>query len=293
MEKAVGSEVIGGSVNENGVLYVQVTRTGDDSTLSRIIRFVEDAQGRKAPISKTADKVAGVFVPVVMGIALAAAIAWAIAGQPLLLRAAGVHVGAGDRLPLRPGPGHPHRHHGGHGPGRQARHSDPLRRDFGDHPQRGHRGAGQDRHRHRGHPCRDGGPALSVHGRRPAVRRRGGGGSVRPPPGKRHHRIRPGPRLRRHRPPGALREPVRPGPEGGAGRRDRPGRQPPPAGGAGRGCDAPGIRRGAAGCPGPDPHVLRQKRRPAGPDLRGGPGEGDQRRRHPEDEGAGHPARCC
>ena len=82
VEKAVGSEVIGGSVNENGVLYVQVTRTGDDSTLSRIIRFVEDAQGRKAPISKTADKVAGVFVPVVMGIALAAAIAWAIAGQP-------------------------------------------------------------------------------------------------------------------------------------------------------------------------------------------------------------------
>src|SRR5699024_6299400 len=80
--KAAGSEVIGGSVNENGVLYVQVTRVGDDSTLSRIIRFVEDAQGRKAPISKTADKVAGVFVPVVMGIALLTAIVWAIAGQP-------------------------------------------------------------------------------------------------------------------------------------------------------------------------------------------------------------------
>ena len=82
VEKAEGSEVIGGSVNGNGVLYVQVTRTGDDSTLSRIIRFVEDAQGRKAPISKTADKVAGVFVPVVMGIALLAAVIWAIAGQP-------------------------------------------------------------------------------------------------------------------------------------------------------------------------------------------------------------------
>ena len=82
VEKAAGSEVIGGSVNENGVLYVQVTRVGDDSTLSRIIRFVEDAQGRKAPISKTADKVAGVFVPVVMGIALLAAVLWAIAGQP-------------------------------------------------------------------------------------------------------------------------------------------------------------------------------------------------------------------
>ena len=82
VEKCVGSEVIGGSVNQNGVLYVQVTRTGEDTTLARIIRFVEDAQGKKAPISKTADKVAGVFVPAVIGIAVLAAIAWAMAGQP-------------------------------------------------------------------------------------------------------------------------------------------------------------------------------------------------------------------
>ena len=82
VEKTAGSEVIGGSVNLNGALYVQVTRTGEDTTLARIIRFVEDAQGKKAPISKTADKVAGVFVPVVMGIAVLAAVVWAIAGQP-------------------------------------------------------------------------------------------------------------------------------------------------------------------------------------------------------------------
>jgi len=82
VEKGPGSEVIGGSVNQNGVLYVRVTRTGDDTTLSRIIRFVEDAQGKKAPISKTADKVAGVFVPTVITIALLAAVAWAIAGEP-------------------------------------------------------------------------------------------------------------------------------------------------------------------------------------------------------------------
>jgi Cu+-exporting ATPase len=82
VEKSAGSEVIGGSVNQNGALYVQVTRTGEDTTLARIIRFVEDAQGKKAPISKTADKVAGVFVPVVMGIAVLAAIAWAAAGEP-------------------------------------------------------------------------------------------------------------------------------------------------------------------------------------------------------------------
>ena len=83
VDKSVGSEVIGGSVNQNGALYVTVTRTGEDTTLARIIRFVEDAQGKKAPISKTADKVAGVFVPVVMGLALVAAIAWAMAGEPL------------------------------------------------------------------------------------------------------------------------------------------------------------------------------------------------------------------
>lgn len=82
VEKEAGSEVIGGSVNQNGVLYVQVTRTGQDTTLARIIRFVEDAQGKKAPISKTADKVAGVFVPAVMLIALLAAVGWAVAGQP-------------------------------------------------------------------------------------------------------------------------------------------------------------------------------------------------------------------
>ena len=161
VEKAVGSEVIGGSVNGNGVLYVQVTRTGDDSTLSRIIRFVEDAQGRKAPISKTADKVAGVFVPWSW-----ASRCWPPSSGPspaaLLLCAAGVHIGAGHRLPLCPGVGNSHRHHGRHGPGGQAWYPDPLRRDSGDHPQRGHGGAGQDRHRHRGHPRRDGGPTPSV-----------------------------------------------------------------------------------------------------------------------------------
>ncbi|MBR3641074.1 MAG: copper-translocating P-type ATPase, partial [Oscillibacter sp.] len=83
VEKTVGSEVIGGSVNQNGALYIRVTRTGKDTTLARIIRFVEDAQGRKAPISRTADKVAGVFVPVVIAIALVAAVVWALLGKEL------------------------------------------------------------------------------------------------------------------------------------------------------------------------------------------------------------------
>ena len=83
VDKAPGSEVIGGSIGVNGSLYVRVTRVGADTTLSKIIKIVEDAQGKKAPISKIADKVAGVFVPIVMAIAVLAAIVWLIAGEPL------------------------------------------------------------------------------------------------------------------------------------------------------------------------------------------------------------------
>ena len=81
VDKATGSEVIGGSIGVNGSLYVRITRVGADTTLSKIIKIVEDAQGKKAPISKIADKVAGVFVPIVMAIAVLAAIVWLIAGQ--------------------------------------------------------------------------------------------------------------------------------------------------------------------------------------------------------------------
>lgn len=78
--KTAGSEVIGGSVSVDGALYVRVTRVGEDTTLAQIIRFVEDAQGKKAPISRTADKVAGVFVPVVMAVALLSGIVWMLTG---------------------------------------------------------------------------------------------------------------------------------------------------------------------------------------------------------------------
>ncbi len=83
VEKGVGSEVIGGSLNQQGALYVRVTRVGQDTTLSRIVRFVQDAQGRKAPISGMADRVSAIFVPVVIAIALLASAAWLIAGQDL------------------------------------------------------------------------------------------------------------------------------------------------------------------------------------------------------------------
>jgi cation transport ATPase len=141
VEKGPGSEVIGGSLSADGLLTVTVTRIGEDTTLSKIIRFVEDAQGKKAPIARTADRVAGIFVPAVMAIALAAAVIWLLLGR-ICLRPPDLHLRAGDRLPLRAGPGHPHRHHGGHRPGRLQRHFDPQRRGAGDYTQSPHRGHG-------------------------------------------------------------------------------------------------------------------------------------------------------
>jgi heavy metal translocating P-type ATPase len=78
---APGSRVAAATVNGSGFLKFQADRVGEDTTLSQIIHLVEEAGGSKAPIARLADKIAGVFVPVVMSIALLAAIVWAIAGQ--------------------------------------------------------------------------------------------------------------------------------------------------------------------------------------------------------------------
>ena len=78
VEKVVNDEVIGGSVNYQGAVTVKVTHVGSDTTLAKIVKMMEDAQGKKAPISKLADTVAGYFVPTVMAIAVIAAIIWAL-----------------------------------------------------------------------------------------------------------------------------------------------------------------------------------------------------------------------
>lgn len=83
VEKSVNDEVIGGSVNYQGAIMVKVLRTGADTTLAKIVKMMEDAQGKKAPISKLADTVAGYFVPVVMAIAILAAIIWLIVGKEI------------------------------------------------------------------------------------------------------------------------------------------------------------------------------------------------------------------
>lgn len=83
VEKSFGDEVIGGSVNYQGAITVKVTRVGADTTLAKIVKLMEDAQGKKAPIAKIADIVAGYFVPTVMGIAVVAAITWALLGYDI------------------------------------------------------------------------------------------------------------------------------------------------------------------------------------------------------------------
>lgn len=83
VEKQTSDRVTGGSINLNGLIVFEVTHTGKDTTLAKIIGFVEDAQSKKAPISKTADKVAGIFVPTVMAIAIVSAIIWLVASKDI------------------------------------------------------------------------------------------------------------------------------------------------------------------------------------------------------------------
>jgi Cu+-exporting ATPase len=83
VEKEIGDLVIGGSMNFNGVMQMKVTRVGEDTMLSKIITMIEDAQGKKAPISKLADTVSGYFVPVVMGIAILVSLIWLFLGYDI------------------------------------------------------------------------------------------------------------------------------------------------------------------------------------------------------------------
>lgn len=80
VHKQVNDTVIAATMNKTGFIRFKATRVGDDTTYSQIIRLVEEASSSKAPIAKTADKIAGIFVPAVMAIALVTAIGWLMAG---------------------------------------------------------------------------------------------------------------------------------------------------------------------------------------------------------------------
>ena len=83
VEKHAGDKVIGATINKSGYIKMQATKVGDDTALAQIIRLVDEATSSKAPIAKLADKVSGVFVPIVIGIALVSASVWLIAGHGL------------------------------------------------------------------------------------------------------------------------------------------------------------------------------------------------------------------
>lgn len=80
VQKVPGDSVIAATMNKAGFFRMKASKVGDDTTFSQIIRLVEDASTSKAPIAKIADKIAGVFVPIVMTIALITAVVWLLAG---------------------------------------------------------------------------------------------------------------------------------------------------------------------------------------------------------------------
>ncbi len=83
VEKKIGDTVIGATINKFGTFKFEATKIGKDTALSQIIKMVEDAQGSKAPIQKIADQVSGIFVPVVIGIALVTFLIWYLAAGDL------------------------------------------------------------------------------------------------------------------------------------------------------------------------------------------------------------------
>lgn len=80
-DKSAGDQVSAATINQSGFIKCEATRVGEDTTLSQIIQMVSDAAATKAPIAKVADKVSGVFVPIVIGIAIVTIAAWLLAGQ--------------------------------------------------------------------------------------------------------------------------------------------------------------------------------------------------------------------
>ncbi|WP_099157155.1 heavy metal translocating P-type ATPase [Virgibacillus ndiopensis] len=76
IEKSVGDNLIGSTINKNGTLQMEATKVGKDTALAAIIKVVEDAQGSKAPIQRMADVISGIFVPIVVGIAVLTFLVW-------------------------------------------------------------------------------------------------------------------------------------------------------------------------------------------------------------------------
>jgi len=81
-KKKAGDPVIGATINKNGMLRIQATKVGKETALAQIVKVVEEAQGSKAPIQRVADKISGIFVPIVIGIAAATFLIWYFGVNP-------------------------------------------------------------------------------------------------------------------------------------------------------------------------------------------------------------------
>ncbi|ALC88830.1 ATPase P [Bacillus sp. FJAT-18017] len=82
VDKAAGDEVIGATINKNGFIKIEATKVGRDTALAQIIKVVEEAQGSKAPIQRLADQISGIFVPIVVGIAVVTFLVWYFWAEP-------------------------------------------------------------------------------------------------------------------------------------------------------------------------------------------------------------------
>ena len=155
VEVGPGDPVTGATVNAGGRLVVRATSVGADTKLAQIARLVEDAQTGKAPVQRLADRISAVFVPIVIGLAVATLGFWLGAGESDVGRVHRRRRRADHRLPVRARPRHPDGDHGRHRPRRPARHHHQGPRSPRVDASGRHHRARQDRHRdHRGHGAR-------------------------------------------------------------------------------------------------------------------------------------------
>ena len=134
--KGVGDAVTGATLNIDGAVRFRVMKVGKETALAQIIRMVEQAQGSKAPIQRTADRISGIFVPIVVGIALVTYALWDAVGPftPALINAVAVLVIA---CPCALGLATPTAIMVGTGKGAESRHSHQRRRVPGNGAQAG------------------------------------------------------------------------------------------------------------------------------------------------------------
>ena len=146
VEVGPGDEVAGATVNAGGRLVVRATKVGADTALAQIARLVTAAQTGKAPVQRLADRVSGVFVPIVIALAVATLGFWLGTGESATFAFTAAVAVLIIACPCALGPGDAGRADGRHRPRRPARPADQGAGGARVHPPRRHRRARQDRH---------------------------------------------------------------------------------------------------------------------------------------------------